>query len=88
VVILCGVHFERPAPQGVPDSSAPPPGLSAEMLPKMLGVIPPNSKEVPVDGEFDEIASTVAAESTPGDWLKLQRGLRSRLRTLRQSETK
>ena len=71
-----------------PDPSAPPPGLRAEIRPKLLEVIPPNPKGVPVGGEFDEIALTVTAETSPGDWLQLQRDLRARLRTLRQSKTK
>ncbi|MEO1834926.1 MAG: hypothetical protein ABGZ49_05470, partial [Akkermansiaceae bacterium] len=63
-------------------------GLSAEMRPKLLEVIPPNSKGVPVGGEFDEIAFRGTAEMSPGDWLQLQRDLRARLHTVRQSKTK
>ncbi len=83
MVILSGVHFERPAPvDGKSTESEPPPALSIQIFPKLLGVATPKIPSRKSSFDAKKYAATVTATTTEDEWLALQKPLRTRLAEL------
>ena len=88
IVVLTGVHFERPAPSPSRkiDESEPPPLLSHKIFPKLLGITPSAGKFKTPRFSPEKYVSTVTATTTEGEWQAIQRELRLRLSELRAAE--
>jgi glutamine amidotransferase-like uncharacterized protein len=82
MVVLSGVHFERPAPGQKSRGPSSPPMLGTVVIPRLLGLTAPPSKTGQVRFAAGKYAPTVTKTTSDEAWMVLKKRLRRRLSQL------